>query len=61
MDINELRKLSLSELEKELLALCRERFNLRMQKANGQLKKFNLIKQNRRSIARLKTIMAQLS
>lgn len=57
---SELRELSLEELRKELMELLREQFNLRMQKANSQLSRFHQIKQVRRDIARVKTIMTEL-
>lgn len=44
------------ELEKELLDLAREAFNLRMQKGTGQLGRSSQIKTVRRGIARIKTI-----
>ena len=45
-----------AELEKELLDLAREAFNLRMQKGTGQLGRSSQIKTVRRNIARIKTI-----
>ena len=45
-----------AELEKELLDLAREAFNLRMQKGTGQLGRSSQIKTVRRDIARIKTI-----
>jgi large subunit ribosomal protein L29 len=44
------------ELDKELLDLGREAFNLRMQKGTGQLGRSSQIKTVRRDIARIKTI-----
>lgn len=60
MDVNELRKMSLVDLNEELLSLRREQFNLRMQKATGQLSKPHVVRNNRRTIARLKTVMGEL-
>jgi large subunit ribosomal protein L29 len=57
---SELRELSLEELRKELMELLREQFNLRMQKANSQLSRFHQMKQVRRDIARVKTVMTEL-
>ena len=57
MDANELRAKSAEDLEKELLELSREAFNLRMQKGTGQLARHNQVKDVRRNIARVKTIM----
>ena len=57
MDAKELRAKSADDLESELLALSREAFNLRMQKGTGQLSRPNQVKDVRRSIARVKTIL----
>lgn len=60
MKANELRKRSLADLEKQLMDLLREQFNLRMQKGTAQLSKPSQVKAVRREIARVKTIMAEL-
>ena len=52
----DLRSKSDPDLEKELLELSREAFNLRMQKGTGQLGRPSQIKAVRRDIARIKTI-----
>ena len=57
MKASELRQKSVEELQQELLALLREHFNLRMQRATGQLSKPHLFRQVRRNIARLKTVL----
>ena len=57
MDAKELRAKSDEGLEKELLELSREAFNLRMQQGTGQLSRPNQVKEVRRNIARVKTIM----
>ena len=41
----------------ELLELLRDQFNLRMQKATGQLAQTHLLGQVRRDIARVKTVL----
>jgi large subunit ribosomal protein L29 len=51
------RKKSTEELGKELIALLREQFNLRMQRGTGQLTARHHLKRVRRSIARIKTVM----
>ena len=61
MKTSELREKSVDELSKELESLLREGFNLRMQRASGQLAQVHQIKQNRRAIARVKTVMKQKS
>ena len=53
----ELRKKSLAELKEELLGLLREQFNLRMQRGSGQLSQNHRIKDVRRNIARVHTVM----
>lgn len=58
MKASELREKNLDELKKELLALLREHFNLRMQRASDQqFKKNHQFKIIRRNIARIKTIL----
>ena len=57
MNANELRARSAEDLERELLELSREAFNLRMQKGTSQLTRHNQVKDVRRNIARVKTIM----
>ena len=59
MDTKELRNKSADELNKELSELQREQFNLRMQKASGQLPRPHQIKVVRRNIARVKTLMRE--
>lgn len=59
MNASELRAKSADELKQELLALLREQFNLRMQRATGQLAKPHLFNQVRRSIARVKTVLGE--
>ena len=57
MKASELKDKSVEELNAELLGLVREQFNLRMQKATGQLSQTHLLKQVRRDIARVKTVL----
>ncbi|CAM5188212.1 50S ribosomal protein L29 [Alishewanella longhuensis] len=59
MKASELKAKSVEELNAELLGLLREQFNLRMQAATGQLAQSHLLKQVRRDIARVKTILTQ--
>lgn len=56
MKAADLRSKNDSDLEKELLELSREAFNLRMQKGTGQLGRSSQIKVVRRDIARIKTV-----
>jgi large subunit ribosomal protein L29 len=53
----EMLEKSVDELEASLLELLKEQFNLRMQKASGQLGQSHLLGQARRDIARVKTIL----
>jgi large subunit ribosomal protein L29 len=59
MNANELRGKNREELIEELLGLRREQFNLRMQRATGQLVRSDQFKKVRRSIARIKTVMRE--
>ena len=59
MKAKELREKSVEELNAELLNLLREQFNLRMQAARGQLQQTHLLKQVRRDVARVKTLLTQ--
>ncbi|MCO4316789.1 50S ribosomal protein L29 [Phyllobacterium sp. 21LDTY02-6] len=55
----EVRAMSLDQLNEELGSLKKEQFNLRFQKATGQLEKTARVRQIRRDIARIKTIARQ--
>lgn len=57
--INELRNLTVEELQTELLSLRKEQFNLRMKKASGSLDKTHLITLVRKSVARVKTMLTE--
>lgn len=57
--INELRQLTVEELQAKLLLLRREQFNLRMKRASGSLDKTHLITQVRKSVAKVKTILTE--
>lgn len=59
MKASELRTKSKDELMSDLLAMSREQFNLRMQKATGQLAKSSEIKKVRREIARINTVLQE--
>ncbi len=47
------------ELGDELVKLKKEQFNLRFQRANGQLEKTNRIREVRKSIARIETKLSE--
>lgn len=53
----ELREKTTDDLKTLRLELLREQFNLRMQRATGQLKKTHLMLQVRRNLARIETIL----
>ena len=57
MKAQDLREKSVEALNEELLNLLREQFNLRMQAATGQLQQTHALKNVRRDIARVKTIL----
>lgn len=61
MKATELRNKSKDELTADLLALAREQFNLRMQKGTGQLVKSSQVKQVRRDIARINTVLTEMA
>ena len=57
--IGDIRAKSADELNGMLLDLRKEQFNLRFQRATGQLEALSRIKQVRRDIARVKTIIGE--
>ncbi len=59
MKANEVRDLSEDQLEAKLIELKKEQFNLRFQKATGQLENTTRARQIRRDIARLLTIQGE--
>jgi len=61
MEANEIRNKSVEELNEELLALRREQFNLRMQKATGELAQNHQHRLVRKDIARVKTVLNELA
>ena len=59
MKAKELREKSIKDLNEQLLALREDQFKLRMAKATGQLGQSHLLKQTKRDIARVKTLLQQ--
>ena len=57
--IVDVRGKSPDELQEMLVGLRKEQFNLRFQRATGQLEAVGRIKEVRRTIARVKTVMAE--
>ena len=59
MDANELREKSPDQLRDELVSLKKEAFNLRFQQATGQIENTSRMRQVRRGVARVNTILNQ--
>jgi large subunit ribosomal protein L29 len=59
MKAGDVRAKTEDELKAELDKLAKERFNLRFQKASGQLENTSRVRQVRRDMARIKTILAE--
>lgn len=57
MNASELQGKSHAELRETLNELLKEQFNLRMQRGTGQLARPHLMKEVRRNIARVKTVI----
>jgi large subunit ribosomal protein L29 len=56
---DDLRHMTVDQLDDELLKLKRERFNLRFQRATGQLENTSRVREVRRDIARIRTVAQQ--
>ena len=56
MKPGDLRAMTVDQLDDELLKLKKEQFNLRFQRATGQLANTALVREVRRDIARIKTV-----
>ena len=59
MKAADLRVMTLDQLGDEMMKLRKERFNLRFQRASGQLENTARVRQVRRDIARIETITRQ--
>lgn len=59
MKASDTRAMTADQLGDQLATLKKEQFNLRFQKATGQLEKTARVKEVRRDIARIKTIARQ--
>ena len=57
MKASELRDKSVEELQQEVESLVKEQFNYRMQQSTGQLGQSHLLKQVKKDIARVKTVL----
>ena len=59
MKAEEVRGLTADQLDDRLVKLKKEQFNLRFQRASGQLENTSRVREVRRDIARIKTVQAQ--
>ena len=59
MRAEDLRAKTVDELNDELVGLAKEAFNLRFQKASGQLENTARVREVRRNMARVKTVLNQ--
>ena len=60
LKVEDIRRMTADQMDDEVLKLKKERFNLRFQRATGQLENTSRLREARRDIARIKTIAAQL-
>ena len=61
MKFEDVRAMTKDQVKDEVLKLKKEQFNLRFQRATGQIENTARIRQIRRDIARLKTVASQRS
>jgi large subunit ribosomal protein L29 len=59
MKIEDIRRMSPDQMDDAVVNLKKERFNLRFQRATGQLENTSRMREARRDIAKIKTIAAQ--
>jgi large subunit ribosomal protein L29 len=57
--LSDIKTMTRDQLQDELLKLKKEQFNLRFQRATGQLENTNRVREVRRDIARVKTLQVQ--
>ena len=57
MKIDDVRKMTPDQLQDQLLSLKKEQFNLRFQKATGQVEKTHRVGEVRKDIARIRTVL----
>ena len=57
MKIEDVRGMTPDQLAEQLLSLKKEQFNLRFQKATGQVEKTHRVGEVRKDIARIKTVL----
>jgi large subunit ribosomal protein L29 len=56
MKVNELKEMTMEELDVQLADIKKEQFNLKLQQVSGQLENPARMKELRRTVARIKTI-----
>ena len=59
MKASDVRAMTVDQLDDEVMKLKKEQFNLRFQRATGQLENTARVREVRRDIARMKTIARQ--
>ena len=59
MKATDIKVMTIDQIDDEVLKLKKEQFNLRFQRATGQLENTSRVREVRRDIARLKTIAQQ--
>ena len=59
MKVNEIREMSVGEMDQKVASLKEELFNLRFQHATGQLENPMRIREVKKTIARIKTVQRQ--
>lgn len=59
MKVADIRVMTVDQIDEEVLSLKKEQFNLRFQRATGQLENTSRVRAVRRDIARLKTVANQ--
>ena len=59
MKINDLKEMTMEELDQQLQDIKKEQFNLQLQQVSGQLENPARVKELRRTVARIQTIQNQ--
>ncbi len=59
MKAEEIRAMTPDQLDEQLVKLKKEQFNLRFQRASGQLENTSRVREVRRDIARIKTVQVE--
>ena len=59
LSVEDIRRMTADQMDDEILKLKKERFNLRFQRATGQLENTSRVREVRRDIARVRTLQRQ--